>query len=234
MEKKKIIFSIIGIVVALGIILFFWMNRKIDSNNIGNQKKIEDLKYEVGATGDSNIYELQTSNSSKEEILTVKASVKYKVAFAGMIKKALPTMEEVEKVLQDNHPQENGIWIEKNSREKIVEVLNNKEIFNSKYVVNENGYIVLEEENKANANDKKLQKAVNSEKQYIISISSICYIVDEITGEILDYSFENMDKYQTYEYFEDGNKDILFITENKENQLSEKEIVDSVLEWLNS
>jgi hypothetical protein len=40
-----------------------------------------------------------------------------------------------------------------------------------------------------------------------------------------------MDKYQTYEYFEDENKDIIFITENKSNQLSEKEIVNSVLEW---
>jgi hypothetical protein len=90
---------------------------------------------------------------------------------------------------------------------------------------------MLENENNANENDKKLQKALNSKKQYLISISSICYIVDDITGEILDYSFENMDKYQTYEYFEDENKDIIFITENKSNQLSEKEIVNSVLEW---
>lgn len=232
MKKKKIIFSIIGIVVILGIFLFIWINRGKDNDNIGGKEKIEDLKYEVGATGDSNIYEMQTSNSGNGEILTVKASVKYKVAFTGMIKKALPTMEEVDQIFEGNHPKGNGIWIEKDSREKIVEILNKQEIFSAKYTVNENGYLVLEDGNTVNENDKKLQKALNSQKQYIISISSMCYIVDEITGEILDYSFENMDKYQTYEYFEDGNKHILFITENKDKQLSEKEIVDSVLEWL--
>lgn len=232
MKKKKIIFSIIGIVVILGMILFIWLNREND-NNIGEKEKIEDLKYEVGATGDSNIYELQTNNSDNGEILTVKASVKYKVAFAGMIKKALPDMAEIDQIFEDNHPKQNGIWIEKDSREKILEILNNKEIFNAKYAVDENGYLILEEDNKVNENDKKLQKALRSEKQSIISISSICYIIDDITGEILDYSFENMDKYQTYEYFEDGNKDILFITENKDKQLSEKAIVDSVLEWIN-
>lgn len=227
MKKKKIIFSIIGIVIILGIILFIWINREKDND------KIEELKYEVGATGDSNIYELQTNNSNQEEILTVKANVKYKVAFAGIIKKALPTMAEVDQIFEENHPKQNGIWIEKNSREKILEILNNKEIFNAKYAVNENGYIILEEENNANENDKKLQKVLKSKEQYIVSISSICYIVDDITGEILDYSFENMDKYQTYEYFEDGDKHILFITENKDKQLNEKAIVDSVLEWSN-
>ena len=60
----------------------------------------------------------------------------------------------------------------------------------------------------------------------------MCYIVDDITGEILDYSFEDMDKYQTFEYFEDENKKIIFITENKSNQLKENEIIESLLNIL--
>ena len=162
----------------------------------------------------------------------MKAEVKYKVAFAGMIKKELPTMDEIDKIFNEIHPKENGIWIEKTSREKVLDVLGDSNFFNSEYTINQNGYIVLENKNNANENDKKLQNALKSKKQYIISISSICYIVDDITGEILDYSFENMDKYQTYEYFEDENKNIIFITENQNSQLSKNEIINSVLEWL--
>ena len=59
----------------------------------------------------------------------------------------------------------------------------------------------------------------NGDKIYSITISSKCYIVDEITGEIQDYSFEDMDEYQTYEYFEDEEKMIICITENINKQL---------------
>lgn len=232
MKNKKMIFFILGIIIILLIVLFIYRNKVKDNVSVDDEEKIEELKYNVGATGDSNIYELQKDNYDGKEILTVKAEVKYKVAFAGMIKKELPTMDEIDKIFNEIHPKENGIWIEKTSREKVLDVLGDSNFFNSEYTINQNGYIVLENKNNANENDKKLQNALKSKKQYIISISSICYIVDDITGEILDYSFENMDKYQTYEYFEDENKNIIFITENQNSQLSKNEIINSVLEWL--
>ena len=232
MKNKKMIFFILGIIIILLIVLFIYRNKVKDNVSVDDEEKIEELKYNVGATGDSNIYELQKNNYDGKEILTVKAEVKYKVAFAGMIKKELPTMDEIDKIFNEIHPKENGIWIEKTSREKVLDVLGDSNFFNSEYTINQNGYIVLENKNNANENDKKLQNALKSKKQYIISISSICYIVDDITGEILDYSFENMDKYQTYEYFEDENKNIIFITENQNSQLSKNEIINSVLEWL--
>ena len=76
----------------------------------------------------------------------------------------------------------------------------------------------------------EIEEIINGNKLYIIDISSTCYIVDEITGEILDYNFEDMDEYQTYQYFEDGDKKIIFITENQNNQLTVKEIIESVIE----
>ena len=69
----------------------------------------------------------------------------------------------------------------------------------------------------------------NSKKQYILSVSSICYIVDDLTGEIQRYSFEDMDRYQTYEYFDNGNQYIIFLTENKNSQLSDSEIINSLI-----
>ena len=41
-----------------------------------------------------------------------------------------------------------------------------------------------------------------------------------------------MDEYQTYQYFEDGDKKIIFITENQNNHLTVKEIIESVIELL--
>ena len=41
--------------------------------------------------------------------------------------------------------------------------------------------------------------------------------------------FEKMDKYQTYEYFKDGDRMIIFINENSSNQMTEKEIFESVI-----
>ena len=87
----------------------------------------------------------------------------------------------------------------------------------------------MDRKNNQNDNDKKIEKIIKGKKQYILDISSVCYIVDDITGEILDYNFENMDKYQTYEYFEDSNKSIVFITENSTNILTNLEIFESII-----
>ena len=39
-----------------------------------------------------------------------------------------------------------------------------------------------------------------------------------------------MDEYPTYQYSKDGDKKIIFITENQNNQLTVKEIIESVIE----
>lgn len=232
--KKKLIFSFIIILVILIIILCIDMNKNnniVTENNTNtkNIDKVEELKNDIGATGDINIYEVKKDAYDDMEVLTVKTSVKYKVAFAGIIKQDIPTMDEIDEIFNNNYPVKKGIWIEKDSREVILKILNDNDFFNCKYMIDKDGYIVIDEENELNENDAKIKHALDSEKQYIICISSVCYIVDDITGEILDYSFENMDRYQTYEYFEDDNKKIIFVTENKTNQLTKKEIIDSVL-----
>ena len=90
----------------------------------------------------------------------------------------------------------------------------------------------ISDNQKINDYDKKIINIINGNKLYILDVNSVCYIVDDITGEILDYNFENMDKYQTYEYFEDNDKMIIFINENKSNQLDDKEIFESVINLL--
>ena len=222
---------IIGIIIIIGIISFI-----ICSTNVKSEEEnecIEKMKNEVGLTGNNDIYEIQKDLYTNQEVINVKAAIKYKVAFAGFIKQDKPLLEEVDEIFYNNIPKYNGIWISENDRKKITETLNNSELFESKYSTNKEGYLcVLDEKNK-NDNDIKLQNAMKSNKQNILCISSICYIVDEISGEILDYSFEKMDKYQIYEYFEDENKKIVFITENSNKQLKKEEIIKAILNILN-
>ena len=147
-----------------------------------------------------------------------------------MIKKGKPEMNEIDSIFSNMQPQKSGIWILENDREMFLNYLAN--VTESKYVINENGYLQIENKDKQNDYDKKIEKIISGEKTYIINISSTCYIVDEISGEILDYSFENMDQFQTYEYFEDDNNMIIFITQNTNKQLEDEEIIKSVIDLL--
>ena len=45
----------------------------------------------------------------------------------------------------------------------------------------------------------------------------------------MDFNFEKLDRYQNYEYFKDNNNCIIFITENSNKLLEEKEIIESLL-----
>ncbi len=231
-NKKTIISVILIILVIIFICIFFKIIKKEEQNkekdSAQNIATVEELKEETGLTGNTEIYEVQQEFDGRQ-VLTVKANIKYKVAFAGMIKKSVPTMEELDTILNENLPKENGIWIEKDSRDKILNLFNNENV-NSKYTIDNNGYLRIQEKNKQNDIDKKIDKIINGDKQYILDVSSVCYIVDELSGDIWNYTFEKMDKFQTYEYFQDDNKMIVFINENSKNQLTNEEIFNSIVE----
>lgn len=255
LNKKKIILivsSMLIIVVAL-VILFVTRNEPTESNNeeevtmaetknqinemdnevsnigqdtIGNAE-VEELKKTTGVTGNSNIYEVQTEFEG-QKILTVKKSVRFKTAFAGMIKKGLPQQSELDDILNKNYPSKKGIWIEENSRNKVLEIFNNGN--SNKYDINNEGYLQIKNKTSQNEVDKKIEKAINGNKTIILDVSSVCYIIDDMTGNILDCNFEENDKYQSHEYFEDNNSLIIFITENKENQLDKSKILSNIVQ----
>ena len=199
---------------------------KNNSVMYNENSKLNDLKKEYSITGEDGLYEIQTEYDGRK-VVVVKDDINYKVAFAGMIEKAKPTYAEIDKIFEDNYPKENGVWIEKNSREKILKFLNNN--CNSDYAINENGYLKIVNKNEQNDNDIKIEKIINENKKYILNISSSCYMVDTVTGEVIENPYEDLDKYQTYEYFSNENDMIIFITENSEGKLTEGEIFESVL-----
>ena len=243
-KNKKVIILVVLLIMFVAILVLLFNKRiqkdnnqnnfeqygeQVDKNQIEYQPDVtvEEIKNEIGATGNTDIYEVEQEYDGRN-ILAVKPSIKYKVAFAGMIKNAKPSMSELDNIIEEKLPHKTGIWVEEKSRDKILEIFNDGNV-NSKYLIDDDGYLKIDRKNNQNDNDKKIEKIIKGKKQYILDISSVCYIVDDITGEILDYNFENMDKYQTYEYFEDKDKYILFVTENSNNVLTNLEIFKSII-----
>lgn len=248
MNKNKKILIIIGVLLIILIIIFYMLKvnktnkhydnkvinniyTNIDKNDIQYQENvtIEDLKEQTSITGNNEIYEIQEEYDGRK-VLTVKADIKYKVAFAGMIKKATPEYDKLDEILEQNLPKYTGIWIEKDSRNKLLELFNNSENTNSQYYIDEDGYLKITESNSQTTSDRKIENAINGDRQYILDVSNVCYIVDDITGQILDYNFENIDRYQIYEYFEDEGKNIIFINQNIHGKLTDLEIFNSIVE----
>lgn len=244
-NKNIIIVAIIIIILAIASLIFI-LSKKVNHNKNDNILVIEDeyiqidrnqlsyqdnatvdeLKNSVGLTGNSDIYEIIEEFDGRKT-LVVKADLKYKVAFAGMMTKDKPEMDELQSIVDSYSPKENGIWVKDNTRNKLLEILNSDK-FNSNYFIDNQGYLKIEEKNKQNDLDKKLEKAIKGNKQYILDISSLCYIVDEVTGEIVHYNFEDL--HGMYECFYDNDKVIIFISENTRNIYSNEEIIENVID----
>lgn len=193
-----------------------------------DDSSIDQLKEEYNLTGDSELYQVETENDGRK-VLNIKPSIQFKVAYAGMIKKSMPSIKEIDSIYE-SIPALNGVYIEEENRNRILNILNNDEDLKAEYKVNDTGYLEQNDSNKMSDTDKLIKKLITGNKQFIICLSSVCYTVDVVTGEIVKYPYNDLDKYQTYEYFEDENKMIIFISENKEKALTNKVIMKSVLE----
>lgn len=242
-NKIKLISLIATIIVAILVLTIVVSKRSEKSvsnegyeENINTEEEktketevedVEELKEQTGKTGAAELYEIQNGYGDVK-VATIKSSIKYKVAFSGMIKGSKPEIEELDDIIEKEHPKNNGIWIYEKDRNTVLDYL--KSVTLSQYSINQEGYLKIDNKEQQNDYDKKIEKAINGDKLYVLNVSSKYYIVDEITGEILDYSFEDMDEYQTYEYSEDNNKFIIFITENKKNQLNKETIIKSVID----
>ena len=165
-----------------------------------------------------NVENFRMLKSRNKYIIPVENYEKFDVAYEGMYGK------EVEK---HSKPTETGIWVKYEDKEKFLELI--KSETESTYDINESGYLYIKNKDKQNENDKIIEEKINGKELYMFSVSSTCYIIDEITGEVLDYCFEDMDNYQTYEYFEKDGNYLIFITENTNNLLSNEEILTNIL-----
>lgn len=244
MKKNMKIFLIIAVIVVAIVIVIMISKKKSEniqnSENISEKTRedtsknstakdntnIEKLKEEYQIEGDSNIYDIAEDFDGRK-FLTVKPSLNLKVAFSGMIKGSEPKIEEVDNIYEKKFPQNPGIYIEQKDGKKILEYLNSNKKLKCSYKLNQNGAIEIEEKEEKSDLDKKIEKILNNNKTYILSVNGVCYMVDPVTGEVIDNPYVDINKEQTYEYFEDDGKTIIFITNNKE--MDENEIFDSII-----
>ena len=165
-----------------------------------------------------------------QEVKEISQEEQFNITLAGMIKNNKPEENEIETLLKQR-PTENGVWVAEQSRESILNMIN--ENANCEYEIDGYGYIKLKEENTKNKYDELLEKMMNSDKQYVLSKTGQYYARDYMTGAIENNPFEKMDKYQTYDYVETDNKMAIIFTSNETEALTNTEILDSLVEFLN-
>ena len=78
--------------------------------------------------------------------------------------------------------------------------------------------------------DKSILAMLNDKKLHVFDISSTTYIVDDVTGEIQEYPFEEMDPYTDYEYFEDNDKEMYILSEGIEGKVKTDECLKKIFE----
>ena len=238
--KKKIIICLILIIL---ISMIFFITRKniekgseektsslpinyVEENQETNQEQLTKIVENQGFQADENIYEIAQEYDGRE-VVVVKSNIKYKVALAGMIKKQKPELNEINEILE-KAPKHTGIWIAENSREKFLEIL--KKITKLTYSINEDGFLEQKENWMMNDCDRSISSMLNDEKLHIFDISSTTYVVDDVTGEVQEYPFEEMDPYTDYEYFEDNDKEMFIISEGLVGKINQEDCLKKIFE----
>jgi len=199
-----------------------------NEGSIEDENKIKNIANEQGINVDTNIYDIKKEYDGREYI-SIKDSVKYNVVLSGIIKKEKPELNEIDELLT-RAPVHTGIWIEENSRDTFLEII--KQITNANYIINEEGFLEQTESLIMNSCDKKIKEMLSENKLFIFTINSECYIIDDVTGEIVLYPFEEMEPEQGAEIFENDNKYIFIISENKLGKAEPKEIIKSILKGI--
>lgn len=244
--KKRTIIALLVIIIVISFIVIIFINNKPDIKYITNEEwvndyssvdknevqydsntTIEEIKDRTGVLGDTSLYQIDKEYDGRK-VLNIKNEIQYKVAFSGIIQQELPKIEEVDKIMNENHPLKTGIWIERKSQNKFLELL--KGNVQSSYNINKEGYLIIESKEEQNENDKKLEELINSNKLILVTISSIYYEVDSETGKIQEYPFEKLDPYKAYDCIVNDNNIIVVITTNLANKLTNEQILKELLQ----
>ena len=227
----KIVIPIVALVIVAIIVNIVWKkkdsykNQEYTNSSLTKQgivdEKIVDEKEENVIEND--IYYV-TEETDGRKILQIKPKVQFQVDLAGIMKNSKPEEKEIES-LNKKAPNKAGIWISEQSRDKFIDLLNKNNIDNLS--IKKDGYLKVDKTSE-NEIAKNLEKMIKSDKLYIINITGVAYERDYISGEIVEYPFEDMDPEQVVEFYENGNKKILEITTNKKQELLDKEILEEI------
>ena len=176
------------------------------------------------------MYEIKKEYDGRE-VITIKPNLKFKVAMAGAIKKGKPEFSEIDSLLEQL-PKQSGIWITKSSRDNFLKIL--KEVNLNNYTIDDKGYLIQNQSNNMTDIDKKLKKIINGNNLYSIDIDKTTYLLDDVTGKIEEYPFEDIDPETPFELFQSENASLYVITENTNKKLDYNYIIEEVLNSINN
>ena len=239
MKKKIILLLIIICMVIVTLVIFNKINvtnkkkeNEENSDISNNVEIIENIQKDINSTANTDLFEVVTEYDGKNSI-RIKPDIQFNTVLAGIIKKDIPDENEINELIK-NAPTNTGIWINDNSREDFINLLESNNI--NSFEIDENGYLKKKnnKDNELSNKVKIINQMVNSDELYIIDMSGKCYIRDDVSGEILEYPFEEMDPYQLAEPYYNDNVIILNITSNKNNYLSNEEILEGILSFANN
>lgn len=230
MKFKKIIISVILVLIIMIIFICFYKGQdnkeNTDTNiNQSDNQTIKEIKQDTGMIANEELYEIQVEYDGKK-VLNIKPEIQYKIAFAGIIKKEIPKLEEIDNIFENNHPKDTGIWIDATSRKEFLNLI--KENTNNEYSITDEGYLKINKEVNSNDEDKSLKEMIESGKKYIVTISGTYFEADQVTGEILDNFYEELDPYQASKIVGKNNNVIIFLSTNNEKVLTSKEILSEL------
>lgn len=243
MKKNIFIVLLLVIVVVIAIVLIFnnkeensdqnILQNEIQSDEFANRmvstdaNEINAIKNEINATGETDIYQIEEEYDGRR-IIQVKPDIQYQVALAGIIKNGIPADDEINTLLEQA-PTSSGMWISESSREKFMELLNSNNIVD--FEITNEGYLKCNKQENLTEQEEKLKNMAESNKLYVIDMSGKTYQRDYISGEVIEYPFEEMDPYQVIEPYEIDDSIILGVTSNNDNYLSNEEILNTILEY---
>ena len=247
MKKRFILLTIFIIVIICIICTISMFNKDRQANDLSNQnieeknqnsilndvseQKIYNIKDNLGYNNvNAEMYEIKNEYDGRE-VIVIKPNIQYKVAIAGAIKNEKPEFSELDKLIEQV-PNKSGIWITKKSREKFLNFL--KQLTNSNYVIDKDGYLVQEQYDNSNEIDVKIKQIIDKKKLFVIDINSITYIVDEVTGNIEEYPFVEIDSKTPYELFETENALLYILNSNENKKLNDQYIIQEVLNSMNN
>lgn len=230
-NNKKILIIVIFFTIAilLSIIVAIEKNKNIKKDSIATIDKydietIEQVKEDTNASADTEMYEIVEEYDGRK-IVQIRPNIQFDTVLAGILKNDKPEENEIQNLIQKS-PKKSGIWISEKSRNQILKLLEENSII--QFEVDNEGYLKSTEESSKD-DYITIQRAIQSDKIYIIDISGKSYIRDDFTGEIVEYPFEEMDPDQILEVYNNENSTIIELTTNSGKNITSHDILTDVL-----
>ena len=247
MKKKNFLSIILVVLIVIAVIIGFSIRNTDNNQNVllnntqsnmvnddfvnrmvsTDANEINAIKNEINATGQTDIYQIEEEYDGRR-IIQVKPDVQYQVALAGIIKNSIPAEAEINTLLEQA-PTSSDMWISESSREKFMKLLSSNNI--AEFEITNEGYLKCNKQSNLTEQEEKLKSMAESDKLYVIDMSGKTYQRDYISGDVIEYPFEEMDPYQVIEPYEVEDSIILGITSNKENKLKNEEILNTIVEF---